>query len=54
MKPKYILPFYFLSVPTASYQHSITTLSNSDYYDGVGMRNYGMMLTGGIKYVLRQ
>ena len=38
---------------TVSYQHSITSITNEDYYDEVGMRNYGMVLTGGIKYILK-
>jgi hypothetical protein len=36
-----------------SYQYSLTTISNSQYFDGMGMRNYGFVVVGGLKYKLQ-
>ena len=35
-----------------AYQHSFTTITDSDYYSGVKMKHYGVMLSAGIKYQL--
>lgn len=35
-----------------NYQHSLTTFSNSDYFDGQDMRHYGFLISVGMKYRL--
>ena len=35
-----------------NYKHSLTTFSNSDYFDGSNMRHYGFSVTLGLKYLL--
>jgi hypothetical protein len=37
-----------------NYKHSLTTFSNSDYFDGQDMRHYGFSVTVGIKYRLNK
>lgn len=37
-----------------NYKHSLTTFSNSDYFDGQDMRHYGFSITVGIKYRLNE
>lgn len=37
---------------TVSYQHSFTTVTSTDHFDGLELTNYGLALTGGIKYIL--
>jgi hypothetical protein len=36
-----------------SYQHSLSTFDSPEYFDGVDARHYGMILSCGVKYVLR-
>jgi hypothetical protein len=35
-----------------NYKHSLTTFSNSNYFDGNNMRHYGFSVTVGLKYLL--
>ena len=35
-----------------NYKHSLTTFSNSDYFDGQNMRHYGFSVVVGLKYKL--
>jgi len=37
-----------------NYKHSLTTFSNSDYFDGQDMRHYGFSIAVGIKYRLNE
>lgn len=37
-----------------NYKHSLTTFSNSDYFDGQNMRHYGFSVAVGLKYVLNK
>jgi len=37
-----------------NYKHSLTTFSNSDYFDGQDMRHYGFSVAVGIKYRLNK
>ncbi len=42
-----------LIITSFAYQHSFTTLSNSDYFSGSNMKHYGITLSIGIKYALK-
>ena len=42
-----------LLCPSLTYKHSLTTFSNSDYFDGGKMRHYGFSLSVGLKYGLK-
>lgn len=37
-----------------NYKHSLTTFSNSDYFDGQDMRHYGFSIAVGLKYILNK
>jgi len=37
-----------------NYKHSLTTFSNSDYFDGQNMRHYGFSVAVGLKYKLNK
>lgn len=37
-----------------NYKHSLTTFSNSDYFDGQDMRHYGFSVVVGLKYKLNK
>ena len=39
--------------PTVIYKHSLTTFSNSDYFDGSKMKHYGFSISIGLKYKLK-
>lgn len=38
---------------SCSYQHSFTTYTNPDYFEGIDSRHYGIILSGGLKYFLK-
>lgn len=40
--------------PTVTYKHSLTTFSNTDYFDGYNMRHYGFSVAIGLKYILNE
>ena len=42
-----------LLCPALTYKHSLTTFSNSDYFDGSKMRHYGFSISLGLKYKLK-
>ncbi len=42
-----------LLCPSLTYKHSLTTFSNSDYFDGGNMRHYGFSISIGLKYGLK-
>ena len=37
-----------------NYKHSVTTFSNSDYFDGLNMRHFGFSVVVGLKYLLNK
>lgn len=37
-----------------NYKHSLTTFSNSDYFDGLNMRHYGFWVAVGLKYSIKK
>jgi hypothetical protein len=42
----------FILCSNFNYKHSLTTFSNSDYFDGQDMRHYGFSVIVGLKYLL--
>ncbi len=40
--------------PGINYKHSLTTFSNSDYFDGYNTRHYGFSVVVGLKYKLNK
>jgi len=37
-----------------NYKHSITSFSNTDYFEGLNMRHYGFSVAAGVKYLIKK
>ena len=44
----------FFVTASFTYQHSLTTISNSDHFENSNFKHHGMILSYGIKYALKK